>query len=231
MLFRLQRQPSRGQRHARRDFIATLFQSSVCGGDQLVGNAIAGLQALCGQSKGLERSAQGDTFGQRIQQILMPALLEIDIDQAFVDLDGGFEFGEFLLIVAPPGLLYLAAATLVSHAPFEIDSWSDHFWRVRRRFFAYLLGYLASLIFTSFVLQGVPLVHPLRVLQLLLAATLITGLVAARPRVHMLLAGFVSMVALAVAMLAIAGILRLDPKQIRLMHYALLNAKIGTSVC
>ena len=45
-----------------------------------------------------------------------------------------FSFPVFLLVITPPGILYLCATALVSHAPAEIPSWRDHYWAARRRF-------------------------------------------------------------------------------------------------
>ena len=60
------------------------------------------------------------------------------------------------------------------------------------------------------LLQKIPLLHSRRVAPPLLASLLATGFAASSRRVHGLLAGLLSALALVVTGLAVAGILRLD---------------------
>ena len=90
--------------------------------------------------------------------------------------------------MTPPSILYLCATALVSHAPAEVASWRDYFWEHRQRFFGLALALLLSLVFTSTVLQRIPLRHPLRMFQLLLFGLYTVGFVSKRERTHAVIA-------------------------------------------
>jgi hypothetical protein len=121
-----------------------------------------------------------------------------------------FGFPSFLLLVTPPGILYLCATALVSEAPAQVASWREHFWTVRRRFFGLALALLVTLIFTSFVLQHIPLVHPLRAPQLVLLALFTTGLLSRSERIHGVVAMLGAAFALTMVVLAVAGVVEPD---------------------
>ena len=114
------------------------------------------------------------------------------------------------MLVSPPGLLYLCATALVSHVPADVQSWEEHFWKIRRRFFGLALAFLLSLVLTSIVMQQVPLLHPLRAMQLVLFGLLTTGLLSHSRRTHEVLAGVMTLFAAAMLGLALAGVLKLD---------------------
>jgi hypothetical protein len=117
-----------------------------------------------------------------------------------------FGFPEFLLLVTPPGVLYLCATALVSEAPAQVASWREHFWSVRRRFFGLALVLLALLAFTSFALQHVPLAHGLRVPQLALFALFATGFFSRDERTHGAVALLAAALALTMVALAVTGL-------------------------
>ena len=119
-------------------------------------------------------------------------------------------FPTFLLLVTPPAILYLCATALVSHAPAEVASWREHYWRVRPRFFGLALAFLASLAFTSTVLQGVPLRHPIRAAQALLATAFAVGLCSRSERAHAALAASIAALSALAVALAALGLLQFD---------------------
>jgi hypothetical protein len=119
-------------------------------------------------------------------------------------------FPTFLAIVTPPAILYLCASALVSHAPADVPSWREHYWHVRQRFFALALAFLATLVFTSTVLQGVPLRHPIRIAQAVLATLFTIGLVSRSERTHATLAALVGGLALLAIALSALGLLAFD---------------------
>jgi hypothetical protein len=124
-----------------------------------------------------------------------------------------FGFPEFLLLVTPPGVLYLCATALVSEAPAQVESWREHFWAVRRRFFALALALLGLLAFTSFAMQHIPLVSLLRVPQLALFGIFVTGFVSRDERTHGIVALLGAALALTMIVLAVTGVVVPDLRQ------------------
>jgi hypothetical protein len=126
-----------------------------------------------------------------------------------------FGFPEFLLLVTPPGVLYLClcATALVSEAPAQVPSRREHFWAVRRRFFGLALILLGLLAFTSLAMQHIPLVHLLRVPQLALFGLFTTGFVSRDERTHGVVALLGAALALAMIALAVTGVVVPDLRQ------------------
>jgi hypothetical protein len=110
-------------------------------------------------------------------------------------------FRYFLFLLAAPSILYLSATSLVTAAPAAVPAWSDHFVRVRRRFFVGIFVYIAMLTINSFVTLGVPLTHPIRVGQAAMLGIFAAGALAPSRRGQEIVAGL----AAAWLLLAIAG--------------------------
>ncbi len=57
--------------------------------------------------------------------------------------DVSWDYGLFLLQLAPPLLLYLQATALVTSSPRSVENWRAHYYAVRRRFFGlnFFLGF------------------------------------------------------------------------------------------
>jgi hypothetical protein len=121
-----------------------------------------------------------------------------------------FDFPAFVVLVTPPAVLYLCATALVSHAPAEITSWRRYFWSARRRFFGLALALLLCLFFTSTFLQHIPLRHPLRIFQLVLASLFVTGLAARSERAQGAIAVLAASLAVLTVVLSLAGMIRID---------------------
>ncbi len=99
-----------------------------------------------------------------------------------------WNFGSFLWVLLFPAALYLQSTSLVTTNPSEITSWRDHFYSIRRWFFAInilLVPYAAT---TTAVLLGVPLFHVSRVPLALVLVLNVLGVVSARPRLHLAIA-------------------------------------------
>jgi len=58
----------------------------------------------------------------------------------------------FLWILGVPSLIYLRAAILITDNPGSIGSWSDHFFEVRRRFFAMGIALTVASIFLPWIM-------------------------------------------------------------------------------
>ncbi len=127
--------------------------------------------------------------------------------------EGEFSFPFFLLMVTPPGLFYLSATALVSHAPAAVQSWREHFWNVRRRFFGCALALVISLIFLTTAMGGVPLSHPIRLGQAGLFCVFLTGLVSENERTHRTIAGLAAALFAALLVLTFVGLIDLDLRQ------------------
>lgn len=101
-------------------------------------------------------------------------------------------FRYFLFLLVAPSLLYLTATALVSASPAGVPSWSEHFGRVRRRFFAGLLVYVSILTINSFVTLGVPLEHPIRIGQAAMLCLFTAGVAVQSRRGQAVVAGIAS---------------------------------------
>jgi hypothetical protein len=51
--------------------------------------------------------------------------------------DVSWDYGRFLVQLGPPLILYLQATALVTSTPQSVESWSAHYYAVRRRFFSF----------------------------------------------------------------------------------------------
>ena len=95
-----------------------------------------------------------------------------------------WNFASFMWVLLFPGTLYLQCTALVTTAPGEIHAWRDHFYGIRRWFFAINLVLIAHVLLSSAVLRDVPLLDislvPLGIVFLLN----ILGVISANPRLH-----------------------------------------------
>jgi hypothetical protein len=98
-------------------------------------------------------------------------------------------YAKFILYLVPPALLYSVARALSSADPNEVDSFLDHYQLVRRRLFTLLTAYMFFLLIGSWIIGGIPLIHPLRVVQLVGLVASLSGALVGSPRYHAVLAG------------------------------------------
>jgi len=94
----------------------------------------------------------------------------------------------FLWILLVPSLLFLQATALVTPNPGDVHSWREHFFGVRSWFFWADVVLMLHSVITASLLRGIPLVHPLRALQLVGLTISILGAASASPRLHATLA-------------------------------------------
>ena len=127
--------------------------------------------------------------------------------------DDEFSFPLFLLMVTPPGLFYLSATALVSHAPADVASWREHFWKVRRRFFGCTLALVVALALLTTAIGNAPLSHPIRLAQAVLVSVFLTGLVSEKERTHGTIAGLAVALFAALLGLTFVGLIDLDLRQ------------------
>jgi hypothetical protein len=90
----------------------------------------------------------------------------------------------FLVALLPLGLMYVQSTLLVPADTSAVRSWRDYYYQVRVRFFALAICYIASLVLTTVVLLGHPILHPRRAFAGTLIAVYTVGMVSDSPRVH-----------------------------------------------
>jgi hypothetical protein len=90
----------------------------------------------------------------------------------------------FTIIVLIPCAMFGATELLLPMGASNETDWRTHFFQVRRWFFAMLMAFTLLATLQSHVLLGVPLTHPYRIMQLLMLAIEIIGLVSANPRIQ-----------------------------------------------
>lgn len=103
-----------------------------------------------------------------------------------------WNFLSFLLGLFVPGSIYLMAVALVPDSPGRVTSWEEQFSAARARFFTALAMFFALITATSWILLGLPLLHPIRGVHTLAFGLALTGVISTRRRYHeALVIGFV----------------------------------------
>ncbi len=110
----------------------------------------------------------------------------------------------FLLLLGVPASLYFVACVLVPERAAEVESWRDHYFETRRRYFVGLIIAVSTITLSLFFLLGLPLLDPRRFPQYAGGLIGIVGFLTPDERVHRALATLLA-ASLAFAMLAIFG--------------------------
>lgn len=93
----------------------------------------------------------------------------------------------FLLALGVTALLYLQAAALVPDDPALVQSWREHFFAVRARFFVSLGAYFMLVIVVTWLLLGMPLSDPSRLAQGTALGLAVLGAASNNARLHQIL--------------------------------------------
>ena len=93
----------------------------------------------------------------------------------------------FLLVLGPPGSIYLMGAALVPESPMNVHSWENHFFFARRRFFLPLAAFFVTISTASYVLLDVPWTNPARPVQGIACALAVVGALSPSRRLHRIL--------------------------------------------
>ena len=111
------------------------------------------------------------------------------ISWTFAHVDS-WTYAKFLLYLVPPAILYSTARTLGSPNPSQVSSFRGHFTEIRTRFFALLVAYMFFIVLGSWLIVGVPLLHPIRLSQFFVIVLALSGAFFDSSRHHAVLAGF-----------------------------------------
>lgn len=105
---------------------------------------------------------------------------------AFWDLNGvaTWNQGYFTLLVLIPCIMFGATELLLPMGKTAETNWHAHFFKVRRWFFGMMFMFSSLATLQTFVLLGVPLAHPYRVIQVAILSLHVIGFTVASPRVH-----------------------------------------------
>ena len=115
-------------------------------------------------------------------------------------------FPRFLIQLAGPGVLYFLACTLIPDEPSSVRSWQDYFFSVRKTYFGGMCIWALIMATNATVLLGVPLTHPVRLVQLGILIAGVAGLATDRPSAHrMILIWGAVILALAILVILQAG--------------------------
>ncbi len=90
----------------------------------------------------------------------------------------------FLCGLLGPATVYFLACTLIPDSPATVTSWREHYYEVRRRYFLGICVWAFVLTLNTTLLVGLPWLHPLRAVHLLLLGAGIVGFTSDRPAVH-----------------------------------------------
>lgn len=93
-------------------------------------------------------------------------------------------FATFVLMLAGPAILYLAATALVPESTEEIDDWRRHFFKRRVQFFSALSAYAAVSAVDGYLILGAPLVVQARLGQVAVLVLAVLGLSTAKEHLH-----------------------------------------------
>ena len=94
----------------------------------------------------------------------------------------------FMSLLAGPGVVYFLACTLVPDEPSSIGSWRHYFYSVRRQYFIGFCLWSALQMTNTTILLQMPLLHPFRVVQILILAIGVVGLVSDNPAIQRIVA-------------------------------------------
>ena len=94
----------------------------------------------------------------------------------------------FISLLAGPGLVYFLACTLIPDEPSSVSSWRHYFYSVRRPYFIGLCLWVLLQIMNTTLLLEMPLLHPFRVVQLLILAMGVVGSATDNPTIQRLIA-------------------------------------------
>ena len=102
---------------------------------------------------------------------------------AYRDLES-WNLGLFALFLLIPGLIFVCSNALVLPRQGDVTSWEQHFFSVRKWFFAArgLIGVVSGL--RSWFLLGIPLLDPWRLPSLLMLMLCVVGFLSTSRRVH-----------------------------------------------
>lgn len=100
-----------------------------------------------------------------------------------------WNYPRFLIALASPLLLYSLAITLVPRGLEVLDSWRDHFYSVRVRFFVLLAAWMAVVSVVNWQVLEYPLLSRIRLGHLGFIALCGVGAASRQPRVQALVVG------------------------------------------
>ena len=118
--------------------------------------------------------------------------------------DIAWNLATFSLVLLPPAVLFICSSTLVPNNASSVTSWKEHFFRVRRWFFAVRSLFIVAAGFRSWFLLDKPLLETPSRASLPLLILCVAGLIFPNERLHQALAG------VALALLFVISILRLE---------------------
>ena len=94
----------------------------------------------------------------------------------------------FMSLLAGPGVVYFLACTLVPDEPSCISSWRPYFYSVRRQYFIGFCLWSVLQIANTTILLRMPLLHPFRLVQVLILAIGVAGLMSESPAIQRIVA-------------------------------------------
>ena len=94
----------------------------------------------------------------------------------------------FISLLAGPGVLYFLACTLIPDEPSSVDSWRSYFYSVRRQYFVGLCLWSVLQVMNTTILLKMPLLHPFRVVQVLIVAMGVVGAMTDSPGIQRIIA-------------------------------------------
>jgi hypothetical protein len=98
--------------------------------------------------------------------------------------DVTWTFGRFVLTLAIPALLFFNACTLVPENASAVESWRNHYYAVRRRYFIGVGAWALAIIGSATVVLEMPPSHPARLVQIAWFLVGFAGAVFSSERVH-----------------------------------------------
>ena len=101
--------------------------------------------------------------------------------------DVHWNFVGFLLILVVPAVIFLQAVALVPESPGTVQSWREHFFAARKRFFVALAALFLLTAVDSWLLLDLPILHPVRIIQALGLGLALSGAVTTHKGWHQVL--------------------------------------------
>ena len=90
----------------------------------------------------------------------------------------------FMSLLAGPGVVYYLACTLIPDEPSSVGSWRSYFYSVRKQYFIGFGFWAVLQLMNTTILLKMPLLHPFRVVQLLILALGVVGSTTDNPTIQ-----------------------------------------------
>ena len=143
--------------------------------------SVTGMRLVAGLPHAFQKERR---YGLHVALVVWQLLATVGLFWIFWSYrDVEWNFPIFLLVLANPGVNYSNACALIPENAAAVESWRDHFFAVRRRYFIGVAAWILTVAAVTTVALDMPWLHPGRLAQITILTGAVLGAVSTRPRV------------------------------------------------